>query len=561
MTTHKPTDDANLSIEGQYTEQAVYGTLLHPKSQPVQEFLSRANGSLHPAFDASGFAIERGRLIISVQDFNHSSQGECQEFDEEIDAAVELLPPSKAKSFQEVEAVITKSKNIEMFLGVLPSSSEYVSLLCGALSVVFSAIDKHETLKENVCKAIDEIRMAMGNQEYAAQVYREDRQIHKLMASVCASIFDILGYILRFVGQTSLKKVIMPLLRPATYGDDLPDLLSQLQTRSQHLVERAQLLLHSSIRKSQEASSKMTALQLQEILKISYTLDKLHKFVASGFEDHEGILKSLINDQRSKPIEQLPVSFDVEKLLDDMDYQDSLVADDSSSVLRGYHLTRQEEIVVELLTGHIRLESFVKVKGSTALLLLGGDSCRDTPRSAISYFSANMVKSLTRIATQERSICILSYFCGQHTDDGEPFSSPVELITTFVLQLLSQSGHAIDPEVLIQSRIMDTLYEQKVASVCKLLVNLLDAASKDTLVFCLIDGVSFFESPKRRKEDMVIVVRLLLRHARKRQRKACGAKLKVLFAAPSGCDELHELFEEYEIFTIHDGLHNRDALR
>lgn len=59
---------------------------------------------------------------------------------------------------------------------------------------------------------------------------------------------------------------------------------------------------------------------------------------------------------------------------------------------------------------------------------------------------------------------------------------------------------------------------------------------------------------------MVVVVELLLHHAGKRQRKARGAKPKVLFAASSNCHE-HGMFEEWEIFTIHDGLRDRDAWR
>lgn len=39
---------------------------------------------------------------------------------------------------------------------------------------------------------------------------------------------------------------------------------------------------------------------------------------------------------------------------------------------------------------------------------------------------------------------------------------------------------------------MNTLYEQKVEFVCKLLVKLFDALSNDTLVYCLIDGISLF---------------------------------------------------------------------
>ncbi|KAK2767953.1 hypothetical protein CKAH01_04521 [Colletotrichum kahawae] len=593
-------NDAGLSIEEQYVEQAVYGKPLRPPNQAVEE--TREVEDLSPEFGPffsrwtprvdlyrECFDAYHGFLKTYYKVFKANS-------DEDIDAAVDLKPPSNIKSFQEVEAVIAtvgerleakqrakikskernacarrlhnalsafkrQSKNIEMFLGVLPSSSEYVSLICGALSVVFSAIDKHETLKENVCQAVEEIQVAMGNQEYVAQIYREDLQIHRRMASVCASIFDILGYILRFVGQTSLEKVKTALLHPATHGDELSGLLSQLGMRNKYLVDRAQMLLHSTLRAGQEASSKMAVVHLEQMLRMSDNLEQFHKLMAMFLEDRKVESARSVNEQGRPRIQQAPASFSIEKLLEDMNYQYSLVSDDCSDITGGYHLSRREEEVIQQLTIDIRLEAFVKVKRSAALLILGGNSCRDLPLSAISYFNANMVGSLNSIAIQERSICVLAYFCGQHTDDGEPFSSPSDLITTFVLQLLSQAGHIIEPEVLNQSRIMDTLYEQKVESICKLLLKLLDALPKDTLVFCLVDGVSFFESPESRKEDMIVVVGLLLRHSRKRQRKARGAKLKVLFAAPSGCDELHEMFEEYEIFTIRDGLRDRDALR
>ncbi|EQB45086.1 hypothetical protein CGLO_16092 [Colletotrichum gloeosporioides Cg-14] len=614
-------NDGGRSLEEQYVEHAVYGKVLHPPNQSVEEFVSKADGKIHPAFDASGFAIERGRLMISVPDLDRSPQEGHQELnlqdlyrecfdaydvfiktyyrvfkansDEDIDAAAELQPPSKIQSFQEVETVIAticehleakqrakiklrernpctrrlhdalaafkrQSKNVELFLSVLPSGSEYGSLICGALSVVFSAIDKHEILKENVCQAVEEIQEAMGNQEYVAQIYREDPEIHRRMANVCASIFKILGYILRFVGQTKLKKLTQAIMRPATHGDELSGLLSQLRMMNKYLVDRAEKLLHRALRNSQEASSKTAALQLEHNLRVSDVLGQVHNAIATFQND----LKAWAVNGQGKPyIQQIPANFDIDKLLEDMNYQGSLVDDDCSNITCGYHLSRREEEVIQQLTIDIRVEAFVKVKRSAALLILGGNNCRDLPLSAISYFNANIFGSLSSLARQERSICVLAYFCGQHKDDGEPFSSPMDLITTLILQLLSQTGNNIDPETLLQFRIMDTLYEQKLASVCKLLAKLLDALSKDTLVFCLIDGVSFFESPKARKEDMIVVVGFLLRHARKRQRKARGAKLKVLFAAPSSCHELHEMFEEYETFTVDGGLRDRDALR
>lgn len=72
-------NDAGLSIEEKYVEQAVYGKPLRPPNQAVEEFVSKANGRIHPSFDANGFSVERGKLMISLPNSDHSSQGGRQE--------------------------------------------------------------------------------------------------------------------------------------------------------------------------------------------------------------------------------------------------------------------------------------------------------------------------------------------------------------------------------------------------------------------------------------------------------------------------------------------------
>lgn len=98
------------------------------------------------------------------------------------------------------------------------------------------------------------------------------------------------------------EKVKTALLHPATHGDELSGLLSQLGMRNKYLVDRAQILLHSTLRAGQEASSKMAVVHLEQMLRMSDNLEQFHKLMAMFLEDRKGTsLKIQANSRKIIP--------------------------------------------------------------------------------------------------------------------------------------------------------------------------------------------------------------------------------------------------------------------
>ncbi|KAF6825593.1 hypothetical protein CPLU01_10171 [Colletotrichum plurivorum] len=227
-----------------------------------------------------------------------------------------------------------------------------------------------------------------------------------------------------------------------------------------------------------------------------------------------------------------PRAFNVDRVLAQLGYNNmqAILRADCAGILRRSRLDRDEQRKVKELTNDVRLQAFVELGGSTVLLVQGGGP--DKPRSAVSHVSASMVEALGQVCGPDKGIHVLAYFCGEHRSRQSSFSTPTDLVIALILQLVYQCRE-LDPGVLD---------------------GLMNALPDDSIVFVILDGVSFFEC-RWRRDEMSVIVEFLLYQARERQHKNRGAQIKVLFTTPSRCLGLRELFEAYEIYTLRKSSH------
>lgn len=241
-----------------------------------------------------------------------------------------------------------------------------------------------------------------------------------------------------------------------------------------------------------------------------------------------------------------PLWVNVDQIFYDFQYQRELIARDCQN-LAGYarSLSREELQKIPVLTNHVRLQTFIGVGSSFVLLLNGASRSQYTPRSAVSFVSEKLVNSLLRVHQRTGSICVIAYFCGKHYHPEDEYSDPFAMLKNLVLQLIDQyRGFSRD----LLNTAVETIRGGDWKAVSKLLKQLVQSISTYVTVFCVIDGIIFFQSPNERMTKTTAVIRRLLKLSRAGPNP--GPVFKVLFTTPAKCLDFGDLFETYETWTL-----------
>ena len=186
------------------------------------------------------------------------------------------------------------------------------------------------------------------------------------------------------------------------------------------------------------------------------------------------------------------------------------------------------------LMGAQEFQSWLEVKSSRAILINGNSDPMDNT-SPLSLFCAHM----THLFVAAKSVIVISYFCGLHmdpiTDDGSNAQSMmISLIGQLLLQARPKHVH-FDLSFLVQEK-LKLLAEDDVKTLCEIFRDLVIQLPKHTIIFCVIDGISLYESANGVADLLYVWQRLnqLLIH------KKLKAVMKLLATSPGQTLHLHD---------------------
>jgi hypothetical protein len=121
--------------------------------------------------------------------------------------------------------------------------------------------------------------------------------------------------------------------------------------------------------------------------------------------------------------------------------------------------------------------------------------------SSLSVFCAG----LTRNLREDHAVISIQFFCGHHAmqESNNPLCGPAGLIRSLIFQLIRTSGYAsFDLGFLIPSKARSNIDKGDVPTLCWVFEKLVKQLPLDTLLFCFVDGLSFFEGRAYRNETM-----------------------------------------------------------
>ncbi|KAI9838307.1 MAG: hypothetical protein M1819_005575 [Sarea resinae] len=158
------------------------------------------------------------------------------------------------------------------------------------------------------------------------------------------------------------------------------------------------------------------------------------------------------------------------------------------------------------------------------LLLVDGEPDSDglarcTPMSLL---SATLVHSLSAL----EPVIAIHFFCGLHTEAEDPLGSPSGLVRSLIVQLLFLRD--FDLSFLKHRRQQEQILSHEIDHLCQLFKDLAKQLAVGTVLFCVIDGISWYEHT-RWQAQLCFVVRKLRELA---DDKDVDVVLKVLFTSP-----------------------------
>jgi hypothetical protein len=202
------------------------------------------------------------------------------------------------------------------------------------------------------------------------------------------------------------------------------------------------------------------------------------------------------------------------------------------------------------------LQSWLKATKSSALLVNGRAYGSRSQRSPLSFVCAKLSNALRQSrksmsATSELSIIDLHFFCGEHVDwRDNPDNGPAGALNSLLAQLLTQ--HKKFDLTLIKH--LSTLDPFDVRALGRVFGRLLAQLPGTLMVFCIIDGLSFYDDEDRKEDAEKMSSKLISLTRQSGLNRGCIFKLLLTAPTELRLSAVENLDEEEEVLRIPEGL-------
>lgn len=208
------------------------------------------------------------------------------------------------------------------------------------------------------------------------------------------------------------------------------------------------------------------------------------------------------------------------------------------------HIIQSKEILatasqgkLELLMRNPRFRNWLAAPSSAELLIHGNSVALHV--SPLSLFCSMLVQNLERMHRFRTVV----FFCGRHIESSDPYAGGRGMIKSLIAQLLLQ--HTFDLS-FCKPAFVALVERGDISASCALFAWLAGQMNKDVGLFCVIDGINFYEHGEY-LDDMAVVLRSLLNQ---RQESGVHAAFKILVASPSITTDVRKAFHEQGILSM-----------
>lgn len=581
------------------TRQTLQAPLL--TNPPVEFIENRLDESLHPAFICPGIQYDRakGRFVEQSQsalspgaitpqakkDYYAAATAALHAFQARLPGAGKKPLPAEAgtvtiNSWKEVLGLIddaVKEYNsagkvkkgmrklgdlapaIQSWITLFPSTS-YSQVLVAGLKLVLDASSSVNKVRESVLGMLSEIPYRICKTKEYVDMYNDPTQharVHTESSKIYAAILEAVGLMLDWLGRKT--KFLAALGKGPNYGKDIQDKLGEIDKLAQNLKEEADICAQKNIlqvqsrMEDQKEAVATLGVQLEHGFG-SMAIQQEYGFGSMAMHQEQALLMlgnvatrqqqavGILNDMllllsaspRARAEQEGGAPYAIKPLASRktfardvfafLDYTPETVADDlAASFAAGRASGPTQKDRVNLVLKSPELIEWL-AKSTSAALLINGHSELEfiSPMSHLCAFLAEALK--------KQSIPGATYFCGLRCSADAEVSAR-DLVKSLIGQLMSR----FDFDLSFVKGKRKKLGRLK--GLFWLLQELLERLPENTVLFWIIDGVSYFESSKRVADTQRVFEELL-----RITRVNTGLVLKLLVTSPYRSCEVAQLW-------------------
>lgn len=206
------------------------------------------------------------------------------------------------------------------------------------------------------------------------------------------------------------------------------------------------------------------------------------------------------------------------------------------------------------MTQSSHLQSFLRTADSGILLAQGGSHSSGGQRSPLGFVSAKLAKTLRDATSTDHAFMIieLHFFCGEHVtlDDNIERNCPLGVMKSLLTQLLSQFED-FDIGLINEGRYIEL---NDINTLGRVFGKLVAQLPDSVMLFCIIDGLSFYDDRERGEDCGKMVKRLVKLTRRRRRIGGCIFKLLITSSTELKMAAVEDFDEQGDIMRIPERL-------
>ena len=425
------------------------------------------------------------------------------------------------------------------WLQMLPDDA-YGSVICGGLKIIINAAIRHRDICNEVFDAIGEIAEVIRAAQFSFTEYRSD-ELNVRIATLYRDIALCLRGILEFYkerapGRTKsiARNVVRAVGKGPNYGKQIELQIATVRNSAGAVKQEADRCLHrrvGAIRSNQEFQTRQTAEikdQGTETLKLNQELKDQGKIGLKQGEESLNLMSLLYaglkyqyqcqerrweerdriqREEYASMRQQLesisravtPESIrrqgpSVQQVVRILASNPEAASQDLQYILReGELFSTNLQAKASAFMGSQKLQNWL-TSTTSSCLFAQAESGDDNPISALSFVSSLLYQTLR---ASEQTLP-LHYVCGLHTDQHrDAFPSAEGMLQSLLVQLLlglEQDNFSLD---FVDRTLFKRLEDADLVALCTLFEALIDQLPPSTILFVIVDGVSFYETQDR----------------------------------------------------------------
>ncbi|KAL9083866.1 MAG: hypothetical protein Q9165_008336 [Trypethelium subeluteriae] len=584
---------SSLSAESPLGERETTAVDHMPTTEMVKNFMEmELNGNIHPALDTTGRVFDKSLhrwlpVLLTANNFEElyadanaaqldllkAMEGyqEQVKFKYRVDFEVEAvhdweevigLALHLKDSYAECEfegaggkvrdyarKFCDYAKPLKAFLLLLPSESSYVSVLCGGLKLIFGAAERLGTVRTRALKAFEEMLATLKHAQDSVHVFPDDRELHCNLSAIYVCLTHVLKGVIAFFQQKAIKKAFSALWQQKNYQQMLLERMDIFKNRVRVFKERASICAHlrqesivqaqasmsQDLRNISSAQQQIWHRQQLQLLQ-GEALDSSFKMISADFVTlSQKFIQDTAANKAAVKLQEIPHSvhaLTATKMLEELRNNSSDTGSEYQKIFRTLTwLASKDQIRVSILMANPKIHEWLAANESKPMLV---NACISNQyRSPASLVCASLIHSLNDSARSSvNNIITLSFFCGEHLDqERDSKASPAGIILELLGQLLATYTGFDLSEIRQLWRRVQRKKLKDVELLCSIFEALLLQLPESTILFCIVDGISYYEDSTRR-EQLAEAAKFLIEMTRSVELRAT---IKVLFTSPMRC--------------------------